>query len=169
MLLAEPTRNSETETLKRLLAPIQALPVPVQGIISDAQTSLLCAIAQLGPKVPHQVCQFHALRDASKVIYEQDRQAKVAVRQKLQPKLRDYRSDLAKRKVSATEAERKQYEVLDRYAASAQAALHLDGIAPFRYGGLEMEEALDALQSSLEQLEKKGVLPVTQVPSGSAG
>lgn len=68
VLLAEPTRESETETLKRLLSPVQALPVPVQGIISDAQTSLLCAIASLWPKVPHQVCQFHALRDASKII-----------------------------------------------------------------------------------------------------
>ena len=95
VLLAEPTRESETETLKRLLSPVQALPVPVQVIISDAQTSLLCAIASLWPKVPHQVCQFHALRDASKIIYEQDRQAKVAVRQKLQPKLKQYRTDLA--------------------------------------------------------------------------
>jgi hypothetical protein len=163
MILAEPTRDSETEMLKRLLAPVQALAVPVQGIVSDAQASLVCAIASLWPEVPHQICQIHALRDASKTIFEQDRKAKLAVRQKLQPKLRQYRSDLAKRKVSATECERAQYDVLDRYAASAQAALHLDGLAPFRYGGLEMEEALAALQCSLEQIVKKGALPVTQV------
>ena len=163
MILAEPTCESETETLKRLLAPVQALEVPVQGIVSDAQASLVCAIASLWPEVPHQVCQIHALRDASKVIFEQDRKTKLAVRKKLQPKLRQYRSDLAKRKLSATAAERAQYEVLDRYAASAQAALHLDGLAPFRYGGLEMEEALDALQSSLEQIAKKGALRVAQV------
>src|SRR5262245_63998062 len=118
MLLAEPTRDSETETLKRLLAPIQAIPVAVQGSISDAQTSLLCAIATLWPKVPHQVCQFHALRDASKVIYEQDRSAKGAVRQKVQPKIRDYRYVLAKGKVSAKVEERTQYEVLDTSAVS---------------------------------------------------
>ena len=167
MLLAEPTHDSETEILKRLLAPIQALAVPVQGIVSDAQASLVCAIASLWPKVPHQICQIHALRDASKAIFEQDRKAKLAVRQKLQPKLRQYRSDLAKRKLSANECERAKYEVLDRYAASAQAALHLDGLAPFRYGGLEMEEALDALQSSLEQLAKKGALLVAQANNGS--
>lgn len=166
MILAEPTRDSETETLKRLLLPVQALPVPIQGIISDAQTSLLCAIASLWPEVPHQVCQFHALRDASRVVFEQDRQAKVAVRQKLQPKLREYRSDLAKRKVSANKAERAQYEVLDRYAASAQAAVHTDGIAPFHYGGLAMQEALDAVQQSLEQVAKKGALRVIPVSSG---
>jgi hypothetical protein len=169
MLLAEPTRDSETETLKRLLSPIQAIPVPVQGIISDAQTSLLCAIATLWPKVPHQVCQFHALRDASKVIFEQDRSAKVAVRKKVHPKIREYRSDLEKRKLSATAAERAQYDVLDRYAASAQAAVHEDGLAPFRYGGLQMQEGLDALHESLSQLAKKGEPLVTQAQAGSAG
>jgi hypothetical protein len=157
MRLSEPTRESETKTVKRLLSPIQALAVPVQGIISDAQTSLLCAIAKLGPKVPHQVCQFHALRDASKIIYEQDRQTKVAVPQKLHPKLRQYRTDLAKRKVSASPA------------ACAQAAVHVDGSAPLRYGGLEMQEALDILHRSLEQIEKKGALPVTPVPNGFTG
>jgi hypothetical protein len=79
---------------------------------------LVCAIASLWPEVSHQICQIHALRDASKTIFEQDRKTKLAVRQKLQPKLRQYRSDLAKRKVSATLAERAQYDVLDRYAAS---------------------------------------------------
>lgn len=95
--------------------------------MSDAQASLVCAIASLWPEVPHQVCQIHALRDASKAIFEQDRKTKLAVRKKLQPKLRQYRSDLAKRTLSATAAERVQYDVLDRSAASAQAAFHLDG------------------------------------------
>ena len=144
--LPNPRATVKLKRVPRLLAPIQAIPAAVQGIISDAQTSLLCAIATLWPKVPHQVCQFHALRDASRVISEQDRSAKVAVRQKLQPKIREYRSDLAKRKISATAAERAQYDVLDRYAGCAQAAMHMDGLAPFRYGGLQMQEGLDALQ-----------------------
>lgn len=91
------------------------------------------------------------------------------MRQKLQPKIRDSRSDLAKRKVSATPAERAQYEVLDLYAACTQAAVHLDGLAPFRYAGLQMQEGLDALQESLEQIEKKGGLPVTQVRADFVG
>lgn len=139
--------------------------MPVQGMVRDAQASLVCAIASLWPKVPHQVCQIPALRDASKVIFEQDRQAKLAVRKKLQPKLRPYRSDLAKRKRSATAAEQVQYEVVDRSAASAQAAFHLDGLAPFRSGGAEMEEALDALQTSLEQITKKGARRVAHAGS----
>jgi hypothetical protein len=123
----------------------------------------VCAIASLWPEVPHHVCQIHALRDASKAIFEQDRKTKLAVRKKRQPKLRPSRSDLAKRTRSATVAERLQYGVLDRYAASAQAAFHLDGLAPFRSGGLEREEALEALESSLEQIAKKRALRVAQV------
>jgi hypothetical protein len=162
IILAEPVRNSETETLKRLLAPLQALPIAVRGIISDAQVSLICAIAALWPQVPHQICQFHALRDASKLIVEEDGAAKRAVCSKLQPRLREYRSDLAKRKVSASEAECVQYDVLDRYAACAQASLHQENLAPFRLGGLKMQQALDELEASLTHLEKKGALPVTQ-------
>lgn len=168
ILLAEPVRNSETETLKRFLAPLLDLPVPVQGIVSDAQASILCAVAALWPQVPHQVCQFHALRDASKLIVEQDGASKRAVCRTLQPKLREYRSDLAKRKVGASTAQCAQYDVLDRYAACAQAALHQQNLAPFRLGGLKMQEALDELEASLSRIEKKGGLSVTQEHSDSS-
>jgi hypothetical protein len=47
--------------------------VPVLGAISDAQESIQLAIAELWPTIPHQLCQFHVLREASRPIYEQDR------------------------------------------------------------------------------------------------
>lgn len=168
IILAEPVRNSETETLKRLLAPVHRLPVAVRGVVSDAQASLVCAIAALWPEVPHQICQFHALRDASKLIVEEDGEAKRAVCRQLQPKLREYRSDLARRKVSASPAQQAQYDVLDRYALCAQAALHQENLAPFRLGGLRMQHAFDELDASLERLEKKGVQQATQDSNGSS-
>ncbi len=66
VLSAEQVNSSETEAMKVLLAPVVALEVKVLGTISDAQESELLALEQLWPEVPHQVCQFHALRDASK-------------------------------------------------------------------------------------------------------
>jgi hypothetical protein len=117
--------------------------------------------------VPHQICQFHALRDASKLIVEEDGAAKRAVCQQLQSKLREYRSDLAKRKVSGSEAECVQYDVLDRYALCAQAALHQENLAPFRLGGLRMQQALNELDASLERLEKKGAPRATQESNDS--
>jgi len=54
---------SDTETIKRLLAPVVALDLPVLGAVSDAQESLCQAIAELWPHVPHQLCQFHYVYD----------------------------------------------------------------------------------------------------------
>ena len=38
---------------------------PILGVISDAQESIRLAVAETIPGVPHQLCQFHVLRDAS--------------------------------------------------------------------------------------------------------
>src|SRR6266705_7176721 len=84
VLVAENVTSSETAVMKALLAPVVALGVPVLGTISDAQESELLAVEQLWPNVPHQVCQFHALRDAIKPAYEADRKVKTAMRKQLQ-------------------------------------------------------------------------------------
>ena len=57
--------SSETAVMKALLAPVVALKVKVLGTITDAEVCELKAVEQLWPEVPHQVCQFHALRDAA--------------------------------------------------------------------------------------------------------
>src|SRR5437667_9788276 len=68
VLAAENVDSSETAVMKALLAPVVALgverKVKVLGTITDAQESELKAVEELWPQVPHQVCQFHALRDA---------------------------------------------------------------------------------------------------------
>jgi len=64
VLVAENVTSSETAVMKALLAPVVALGVKVLGTITDAQESELLAVKQLWPNVPHQGCQFHALRDA---------------------------------------------------------------------------------------------------------
>jgi len=74
VLAAENVTSSETAVMKALLASVVALGVNVLGTISDAQESELLAVEELWPEVPHQVCQFHVLRDASKTA-EDRRQA----------------------------------------------------------------------------------------------
>jgi hypothetical protein len=56
------------------------------------------------------------------------------------------------------EAEGQQLRVLEDYAAAVQTAVNVDGLAPFDYAGLRMDEALTHIEQSLEQLEKKGRL-----------
>lgn len=156
VLAAEQVTSSETAVMKALLEPVAALDVPVLGTITDAQESELQAVEQLWPEVPHQVCQFHALRDASQSAFEADRKLKTALRKQLQPKVRVVRKFLAKQIPLAPPAEAEQLAVIDDYAASILTGLNTEGRQPFKYAAVEAAEALDDVAASLKRLAKKG-------------
>ena len=156
VLAAEQVTSSETAVMKALLAPVVALGVPVLGTITDAQESELQAVEQLWPDVPHHVCQFHALRDASQASFEADRHIKTAMRKQLQPKVRAVRKQLKKQIPQTSSDEAKQLAVLDEYALGIVTALNTDGLQPFKYAAAEAAAALDDVEASLQRLEKKG-------------
>jgi hypothetical protein len=158
VLAAENVISSETAVMKTLLAPVVALKVPVLGTITDAQESELMAVEQLWPKVPHQVCQFHALRDASKQAFEADRKVKTAMRKQLRPKVKTVRKQLQCQMREAEPAEAEQLSVLDGYAAGMLSALNRDGTAPFDFAAVQTAQDLDAVEASLQRLAKKGGL-----------
>lgn len=157
VLVAENVTASDTVVLKRLLAPVHALPAPVLGTISDAQESLLQALEQTWPEVPRQVCQFHALQDASRPAYEVDRKVKTAMRKYLQPRLKDVRQQIERRSPHTSAEEAEQLAVLNDYALGMQTALHFDGTLPFDYPAVAAAQALDEVARSLEQVGKKGL------------
>ncbi len=57
--------------------------IPIRGVISDGQHSIRQAVAQALPGVPHQLCQFHYLREAARPIFEADRHAKKELKKEL--------------------------------------------------------------------------------------
>jgi hypothetical protein len=163
VLVAENVSSNETAVIKSLLAPVMALGLPVLGAISDAQESLVNAIAELWPDIPHQTCQFHYLRDAAGPIYESDRSTRTAMRKDIGRKVRETRKQLAQhvQSVPATPAqeqqrEREQLAVLAEYALGIQSALNFEGTSPFVYPGIEGYEALSDLERSLQDLQKRG-------------
>jgi hypothetical protein len=156
LLVAENVTSTRTEVLKHLLTPIKALDLPMLRVISDAQDSQRQAVASLWPEAPHQICQFHALCEASRPIYELDQTTRTQVRKQLQKKLSAFRVDTQRRIQQAQGAEGQQLQVLEEYAAAVQTAVNVDGLAPFDYAGLRMDEALSHIAQSLEQVEKKG-------------
>jgi hypothetical protein len=156
VLTAENVLSSEKEVMKRVLAPVVALGVPVLGAISDAQESLQQAIADLWPSIPHQLCQYHVLREASRPIYEQDRKLKVEMRKSIQERVRKVRKQLEQQRQTATGPEAEQLAVVADYALGIQTAINLEGKQPFDYAGLAAYDALTALHKSLEEVEKKG-------------
>jgi hypothetical protein len=156
VLAAENVTSSETAVMKALLAPVVALGVRVLGTITDAQESELLAVEELWPKVPQQVCQFHALRDASQGAFEADKKLKTTIRKQLQPKIRTVRKQLKKQIPQANPEEAEQLAVLDDYAWGVVTALNTDGLQPFTYAAVEAAQALDEVEASLQRLEKKG-------------
>src|SRR6185312_6908735 len=81
ILLARSLLSSTAHDLASLLrAMASAMGVSVAGVISDGQTSIRRAVAQALPGVPHQLCQFHFLREAARPIFEADRHAKTVLK-----------------------------------------------------------------------------------------
>jgi hypothetical protein len=158
VLAAENVLSSETAVMKALLAPVAALDVKVLGTITDAQESEVLAVEHLWPEVPHQVCQFHALRDASKLAFEADRKVKTALRKQLQRKVKVVSRQLGRDIPKAATAEAEQLSVLADYATGALSALNRDGTAPFDFAAVQAGEDLDAVEESLGQLAQKGEL-----------
>jgi hypothetical protein len=58
--------------LGEVKAKLDVMAVPVGGAVSDGQHSIRNAIASALPGVPHQLCQFHFLREAALPVYERD-------------------------------------------------------------------------------------------------
>ncbi len=164
ILHAENVTESTKERLKEILAPVVALNVPVLGAISAAQPTELQAVADLWPAVPHQICQLHALREAGRLMYTADHRVKTDMRIRMQPKTHEYRHNLhtrlreAEEKRDQKEQEIEQVPILEHYAAMVEGALTIDGLKAFGYAGLQMQEALSTIQTSLEKLEKGGEL-----------
>lgn len=119
-------------------------------------------MAELWPGIPHQICQFHAIREAGRLIYNADHRVKTDLRISMQEKTHAYRQDLHKRLREAQgqqeqeEQALEQLRILEEYAAVVEGALNLASKPPFQYGGLAVQEALTKIEASLEKLEKGG-------------
>ncbi len=126
------------------------------GTITDAKVRELLAVQELWPDVPHQVCQFHVLRDASKTAFEADKAVKTAMRKRVQPKVREVRKQLKQHLATASPQEAAQLAVLDDYANGIITALNTDGLHPFKYATVEASQMLEEIEASLQHLPEKG-------------
>ena len=69
ILLAKSLLSARQQDLSALLSTAKAAcPVPVAGVVSDGQHSIRKAVAAVFPDVPYQLCPFHYLREAGRLI-----------------------------------------------------------------------------------------------------
>src|SRR5581483_5278795 len=152
VLLARSLLSARQEDLAELLARVRdALGVPIVGAISDGQHSIRKAIAKALPGVPHQLCQFHYLREAARPVYEADRHAKKELKKQVR-QVRGIERSVEGR--SDNEA-----EVIKGYCSAVRSALTDDGRPPLEASGLKLHGRLQAIAQSLDRLEEKGGRP----------
>lgn len=162
VLLARSLLASGRDDLSALLrAAVTGLDnLPVVGVVSDGQMALRQAVAQVFPHVPHQLCQFHYLREAGRPIWEADRHAQKELRKRVR----------GVRTIERTVEDQidPHAEVIRGYCAAVRGALGDSGHPPLEAGGLQLQQRLSAIRASLDRVtQKKGGLPPSAACSRS--
>jgi hypothetical protein len=135
--------------LAELLRPVQQeLPVPIAGVVSDGERSIRNAVAMTLPGVPHQLCQFHYLREAARPVFEADRHAK----KKLKARVRGIRP-IERQVETRLDSEA---AVIRGYCSAVRSAVTDDGRPPLAAAGLKLHDRLSAITRSLERVQAKG-------------
>jgi hypothetical protein len=154
VLLARSLLSARQDDLADLLGQVrEAVGVPVVGAISDGQHSIRKAIAKALPGVPHQLCQFHYLREAARPIYEADRHAKKELKKKVR-QVRGIERSVEGRQDGEAEAVR-------GYCSAVRSALTDDGRPPLEASGLKLHGRLQAIADSLGRAGGKGGCPAS--------
>ena len=122
--------------------------MPVDGVVSDGQHSVRRAVQEALPEVPHQLCQFHYLREAAQPIFEADRHAK----KELKKRVRGVRPI----ERAAEGRDDPEAEAVRGYCAAVRSALTDDGRPPLAASGLKLHRRLEAVAASLGRVEEKG-------------
>jgi hypothetical protein len=157
VLLARSLLSGRQQDVAALIRPVRDnLSVPIHGVISDGQHPIRKAVAQVLPGIPHQLCQFHYLREAARPVYEADRHAKKELKKHVRG-VRPLERALEGR--SDPEA-----EVIRGYCAAVRSALTDDGRPPLEASGLKLHGRLSTIAASLDRVaEKRGFLTNSSV------
>jgi hypothetical protein len=134
--------------------------IAIRGVISDGQVSIRHAVARALPGVPHQLCQFHYLREAAKPVFEADRHAKKELKKRVRG-VRPIERSLEGQ--TGTQA-----EVARSYCLAVRSALTDDGRPPLAASGLKLKGRLEAIADSLERVQHGQADPAAG-PVGQGG
>ena len=155
VLLATALLSATTADLKQLLTQVKQTlaglgpePPRVAALISDGQSTIRTAVAEVFADAPHQLCQFHYLREAAQPLHEADRHAK----KELKKQVRGVRE--IERAADGEPSE--QGDVVRGYCAAVRAALDDEGKPPLDAPGLKLRERLQAIEQSLAEARQKG-------------
>jgi hypothetical protein len=152
VLLARSLLSGRQQDLAALIGQVKdGLSVPIVGVVSDGQHSIRNAVERALPGVPHQLCQFHYLREAARPIYEADRHAKKELKKRVRG-IRPIERSLENRTDKEAEAVR-------GYCDAVRSAITDDGRPPLEASGLKLHERLSDIAASVDRVGRQQELP----------
>ena len=148
VLLARSLLSGTAEDLAALLREVvEAVGVPVAGVISDGQHAIRKAVGEGLPGVPHQLCHLHFLREAALPVFEADRHAK----KELKKGVRGVRP-IERPVEGRTDPDA---DLVRGDTAAVRSAITDDGRAPLDAAGLRLKGRLEKVAGSLERVSSK--------------
>ena len=164
------------------LRPIAEMGLPVSAVLSDKQSGLLPAIAEVFPQAKHALCQIHYLRNAAAPVAEADEAMKVRLRQGVRETIGEWiRQEKGEEQgvlsvtgmlPSPVEAQPKAQPISSAEEASARRdailrdlcrriryLLTLKGNPPLRLAGLEMYARLKEVEQCMQRLMSHQTTP----------
>jgi hypothetical protein len=151
ILLARPllssTQGDITALLQEVKLFLEPLKAPITGIISDGEETIRSAVAFVFPQVPHQLCQFHSLKDAIKPFYEADRHAKTELKKHLRG-VRPIERALEEHPTPENDA-------IGDYCLTVRASLTDDGRSPLEASGLRLHARIEQISDSIGRVQGK--------------
>ncbi len=120
-------------------------------MLSDGEETIRSAVAFVFPGIPHQLCQFHYLKDAIAPFYEADRHAKTLLKKQL-------------RGVRPIERALEEYptpenDAIGDYCLAVRASLTDDGRSPLEACGLRLYDRITQVSDSTGRVQEKKDCP----------
>ena len=144
VLVAANLLSSATGEIEKLIEQVKQLGVPIIGVVSDKQHSICLAIKRQLPEIPHQLCQYHYLKDLAQPACEQDRQLK----KELKKKIRQIRPI----EVAAQQSDKTpEAQIVQDYCLAIRTVMRTRGKYPLEFPGVKLYQKLVQILDSLER------------------
>ncbi len=147
------TERELVPLLEEVVTACRTWQIPIKGVISDGQHSIRKAVASALPGIPHQLCHFHYLKEAAKLVYEADKHAKKELKKHLR----------GVRPIERTVEQRRdeEAEVIRGYCLAVRSASTDDGKPPLSAPGIKLHARISAIAASLTRASEKGACRVS--------
>jgi hypothetical protein len=144
VLVAKTLLSSATGEIEQLIEEVLVLGLPIVGVISDKQESICLAVQRKLPTVPHQICQYHYLKDVAQPICDLDRHMK----KELKKKIRGIREI----ERQAEQSSSKEAQVVADYCLAVRTVMRDDGRYPLAPPGVKLYQQLQLIAASVERV-----------------